>query len=59
MRIERLSESPGLGPDCSFVSEGIRRFPSQSHTVYYRPIPGGIRVLRILHARMDPLRHIP
>jgi toxin ParE1/3/4 len=57
-RIETVAENPSFGSDYGYVSEGVRRYESVSHAVYYRQIAGGIRVLRVLHGHMDPGRHL-
>ena len=38
--------------------EGVRRYESVSHAIYYRPTQSGILILRVLHGRMDPARHL-
>ncbi|MCR8550651.1 type II toxin-antitoxin system RelE/ParE family toxin [Salipiger sp. P9] len=57
-KIELVAEHPDFGADVGFVRAGARRYVAVSHVIYYRPIPGGIRVLRILHGHMDPGRHL-
>ncbi len=37
---------------------GILRWRVERHVVYFRRIRGGIEVIRILHARMLPSRHL-
>ena len=40
---------------------GLRFFPIKTfpnHLVFYRPSADGIEVVRILHSRMDKLRHL-
>ncbi len=49
----QLAENPELGPDCSNIRPGIRKFPIGSHVVYYRRTGTGVRIVRILHKRMD------
>jgi toxin ParE1/3/4 len=56
---ERLASMPGLGvlyePDDPAFADlrvsPLGRF--KSHLVFYRPIPGGIEVLRVLHGARD------
>ncbi|MCZ8078706.1 MAG: type II toxin-antitoxin system RelE/ParE family toxin [Rhodobacteraceae bacterium] len=36
------------------ASHGLLRYVVASHVVFYRPGPGGIEVIRILHVRQDP-----
>lgn len=59
----RLASMPGLGtaydPDEPMYA-GLRYFPVsryKSYLVFYRPVAGGIEVLRILHGARD-LDHI-
>jgi toxin ParE1/3/4 len=54
----RLAETPGLGRSIEALHPGAFRFEHDSHTVFFRRIDGGIRVIRVLHRRMDPERHL-
>jgi toxin ParE1/3/4 len=56
---QRLAESPGIGiryePDDP-IFEGIRVSPVsrfKKYLIFYRPIEGGIEVLRVLHGARD------
>ena len=56
---ERLASMPGLGarfdPDSPALGE-LRFFPVsrfRNHIVFYRPVEGGIEVLRVLHGARD------
>ena len=57
-KIEMAAEHPDFGADYGFVVEGVRRYESVSHAIYCRPTQSGILVLRVLHGRMDPARHL-
>ena len=57
-KIEMVAEHPDFGADYGFVISGVRRYEAVSHAVYYRSTQTGILVLRILHGRMDPARHL-
>jgi toxin ParE1/3/4 len=57
-KIEMAAEHPDFGADYGFAVEGVRRYESVSHAIYYRSTQSGILVLRILHGRMDPARHL-
>lgn len=57
-KMEIAAENPSFGADYSFVYEGLRRYESISHAIYYRATTRGILVLRVLHGRMDPGRHL-
>jgi toxin ParE1/3/4 len=55
----RLADMPGLGtrydPDHPALAE-LRYFPIRrfkKHLVFYRPIPDGIEVIRVLHGARD------
>jgi len=55
----RLAESPKLGANVSSLREGYRRFVHKSHSIYYKMIRSGIRVVRILGPGMSPERNLP
>ena len=57
-RFQEIAEKPGRGQDFSDIKAGIFRFRSASHHIYYRKEDEGILILRILHGRMDPGRHL-
>jgi len=40
------------------VRPNCRKILSGSHYVYYRTVPGGLEILRILHQSMDVRRHL-
>jgi len=52
-----LAVKPELGRDASFISPNTRRFPYQSHIVFYTIKEKNIYILRILHQSMDYKRH--
>ena len=49
---------PSLGRACDDIRTGYRRYAEGSHTIFYREAGGGIEIVRILHGRMDPDRHL-
>jgi len=53
-----IAENLTIGRDFSFVKKKLLRSNFESHAIYYRQEGDGILILRILHQRMDPLRHI-
>ena len=57
-RLDLLAAQPLLGHERPELAEGIRSFPVESHVVYYVRATVGIVVLRILHKRQDPHRHV-
>jgi toxin ParE1/3/4 len=44
-----LSDSPLIGRERQEISSGLRSFPASSYVIFYRPINGGIDVVRVLH----------
>ena len=53
-----LAADPALGQDCGDIRPGYRRGAAGRHHVYFRFETYGIAVIRILHQRMDALRHL-
>ena len=53
-----LAATPGIGPTCDHVQRGGRRWPMERHMIYFRIMPYGVAVIRILHDRMDARRHL-
>ncbi|KXP12434.1 plasmid stabilization protein ParE [Tsukamurella pulmonis] len=56
--IERIAEDPDRGRVSDDVREGYRRYAIGSHLIFYRPRIDGVDVVRVLHQRMDPTRHL-
>ncbi len=56
--IERIAQDPRRGHACDEIREGYRRYGIGSHLLFYRERPDGVDVIRILHQRMDPTRHL-
>jgi toxin ParE1/3/4 len=52
-RIDRtiriIAESPAIGEPQNDLKHGLRRFVVGNYLIFYEPIPGGIRVVRVLH----------
>lgn len=53
-----LADSPRLGRSIDDLRQGYLRHEYKSHSIFYRRQLGGIRVVRVLHKRMDPERHL-
>ncbi|OHC74687.1 MAG: hypothetical protein A3G18_06880 [Rhodospirillales bacterium RIFCSPLOWO2_12_FULL_58_28] len=51
-----LAENPLAGRDRSEIKEGLRSFPHGNYVVFYRPLPDGIVVLRVIHGSRDHKR---
>lgn len=55
---EQLAENPNLGRDASVVRPGYRQYTTGRHVIFYRPEPAPIDIVRVLHDRMLPDRHV-
>ncbi|WP_028280903.1 type II toxin-antitoxin system RelE/ParE family toxin [Arthrobacter sp. H5] len=56
--IERIASDPHRGRTCDDIREGYRRYGIGSHLVFYIDKSDSVDVIRILHQRMDPTRHL-
>jgi toxin ParE1/3/4 len=56
--MRRLGRLPSLGSNYSEVIPGVRRYLFRSHFLYYTVADDSVRIVRILHARMSPKRHL-
>ena len=54
----QLAVCPQLGTACDHIRKGYSRSRVGRHLVYYRITDYGIAVIRILHDRMLPARHL-
>ena len=57
--IDALASDPRRGRGCEDIREGYFKFPVGSHFLFFRLIPEGIDVVRILHAGMNFEWHMP
>jgi toxin ParE1/3/4 len=48
-----LAENPLLGKTRDELKPNLRSFPISSYVIFYRSIPSGIEVVRILHGARD------
>ncbi len=53
-----LAEGQLPGRDIGHVRAGYRQQASGSHFVFYKELPDGIEIVRVLHRRMDLARHL-
>ncbi|MGA7887239.1 MAG: type II toxin-antitoxin system RelE/ParE family toxin [Acidobacteriaceae bacterium] len=55
-----LAANPSLGRACNDIRKGYRRMEHERHVVFYRAreFGEGIDVIRILHERMLPTKHL-
>jgi toxin ParE1/3/4 len=48
-----LSENPEMGENLTHLSVGLRCFSAGNYAIYFRPVVGGIEVVRVLHGARD------
>lgn len=56
--VERVAADPSRGRACDGIRAGYRRYSIGSHLLFYFETVDGVDVVRILHQRMDPTRHL-
>jgi toxin ParE1/3/4 len=56
--VERVAEDPRRGRAVDEVRDGYRMFAVGSHLIFFIEGADDITVVRILHQRMDPNRHL-
>lgn len=56
--IHRLAHNPELGHPCDFIRDGYRALRVNRHIVFYTFDAVAVRIVRILHERMDPARRL-
>jgi len=55
---ELIAENPQIGRQCESIAPRLRRIEQGKHVIFYRPDGSGVKIVRILHANMDPERNI-
>jgi toxin ParE1/3/4 len=56
--IRRIRRVPSIGANYGEILEGVRRYRFRSHTIYYVVLKDSVRIVRVLHVRMSPQRHL-
>ncbi len=56
--IELLADNPNIGHSAEDILPDYLRFPHESHVIFYKTLSSSILIVRILHERMDPKKHI-
>ena len=54
----KLTEQPEMGVEREALLPNMRSFPVAHHIVFYRLQSDHIEIVRVLHTRQDPQRHI-
>ncbi len=55
--VDTLAQQSSIGRAYRF-RPGYRQWPVGSHVIFYRPAGDKIEIIRILHQRMNALRHL-
>jgi toxin ParE1/3/4 len=55
--LELLARNPEIGNSAEDIQPGYRRFPHQSHIIFYTQADSDIFIVRILHKSMDISDH--
>ena len=53
-----LTEQPLVGTERSDLLPDTRSLPIESHTLFYRVTANRVEIIRVLHGRQDPHRHL-
>ncbi len=53
-----LTQQPLMGTERPELLPNIRRLAIESHTLFYRVTNNKIEIIRVLHGRQDPQRHL-
>lgn len=53
-----LTEHPLMGTERPELLAGIRSLPFESHILFYRITSASVEIIRVLHGRQDPTRHL-
>ena len=56
--IRLLVDNPELGTSRESLRSGYRSYCQGKHVIFYRPHSYGVRVIRVLHQRMECDRHL-
>lgn len=52
-KCQMLAQMPDLGRRRSDLAPELRGLPVGSYVIFYRPIPDGIQIIRVLHGARD------
>lgn len=55
---ERVTDTPERGVRVEHIRPGYRRYGIGSHLLFFTILEGEVTIVRILHQRMDPTRHL-
>lgn len=53
-----ITEQPLMGVEHPDLLPGVRSLALESHILFYRVTTGTVEIIRVLHSRQDPQRHL-
>jgi len=53
-----LTQQPLMGTERNELLPEARSLPIESHTLFYRVTVNTVEIIRVLHGRQDPQRHL-
>ena len=53
-----LTQQPLMGTERPELLPDLRSLPIESHTLFYRATSTRVEIIRVLHGRQDPQRHL-
>jgi toxin ParE1/3/4 len=53
-----LTQQPLMGTERPELLPNTRSLPIESHTLFYRVAVNRVEIIRVLHGRQDPQRHL-
>ena len=53
-----LTDHPLIGTERPELLPGVRSLPVEGYTLFYRVTTDSVEIIRILHGRQDPQRHL-
>ncbi len=53
-----LTQQPLMGAERNELLPEVRSLPIDSHTLFYRVTTDTVEIIRVLHGRQDPQRHL-
>ncbi|KRW82286.1 type II toxin-antitoxin system RelE/ParE family toxin [Marinobacter sp. P4B1] len=53
-----LTDQPLMGIERTELLPDTRSLPIESHTLFYRVTANRVEIIRVLHGRQDPQRHL-
>lgn len=52
-KFQELALQPNMGRSRDELTEGLRSFPVGKYVIFYRVMPGGVEIIRVLHGSRD------